>query len=125
MFDLESKRDFDVYVSTLFALARDANAQNETDALRFLAKYLHGLVPPQELRELRLPPKPTAYSDLPPVKPVPEAPTIPGVTAHFVDLPPSPVRTPGTRPLRGPHLDVAPRQSATLTTKNTKKFRMG
>ena len=111
MFNLETKRDFDVYVSTLFALARDANAQNEPDALRFLAKYLHGLVPCEDLRELKLPPEPTAYTDLPPLvrgetvaKPEPEPEPEPPA-ARYVG---------NTKRTLSPAPSLTPRQSTTL-----------
>jgi hypothetical protein len=49
MFDLKSKQEVDIYVSTLFALARDARKQNKDEAYLFIAKYLHGLVPDADI----------------------------------------------------------------------------
>jgi hypothetical protein len=52
MFDLKTQHDVDIYVSTLFALARDAAKQNQDDAYLFIAKYLHGLAPDADIEAM-------------------------------------------------------------------------
>lgn len=105
MYDLSTKVEYDVYVSTLLMLARDANKQNETDAARFIASYLHGLVPAEQLDGFyEAPRKATAAPVSPPPSPAP-APTPALKTASVA----APVRV-VTR-----SVNLPPQQSTTLS----------
>lgn len=76
MFDLKSKHDVDIYVSTLFALARDAREQNQREAYWFITSYLHGLAPAEDVDAMSNVPWPAKAAPSPP-PPEPPAPPPP------------------------------------------------
>jgi len=50
---LESHRDVQIYVDTLYSLARDARVAGDNAALKFIGAYLVNVVPPNVLETFR------------------------------------------------------------------------
>ena len=71
---LESHRDVQIYVDTLYSLARDARVAGDNAALKFIGAYLVNVVPPnvletfrEELKRIEVAPKPAPKLDDSPV----------------------------------------------------------
>jgi hypothetical protein len=67
---LESHRDVQIYVDTLYSLARDARIAGDNAALKFIGGYLVNVVPPhlleafrEELKRIEVAPKPALKLD--------------------------------------------------------------